>query len=183
MDTSSNLHYNRFFNLDQSEKNAALLSAAQLSAHTVELIDLINAGANLEAVDEEGKNALTLAILHGLTHTVGILINAGANVDAVAPCFSYVGETPLMVATRLGLGHIVELLIQANANLEETTRYAQTAISYALEYGHNDIYDYLINEKNKHDYNQAVLTNQKALFKILCIFDTPPLPFNIMAMQ
>lgn len=54
------------------------------------------------------------------------------------------GMTPLMVASMLGLPNMVQALIDAGASVNRATPEGKTAVTYAIEYGHDDLLNLLI---------------------------------------
>ena len=73
---SRNQKFKRFHSFTQEEKDGLLLAASKLSGHEKDVFDVIEEGANLEAVDKDGNTALTLAMQHNLEKTVKVLISA-----------------------------------------------------------------------------------------------------------
>ena len=67
---------------DRSSEETAQENVAGESTvvETVKL--LLKAGANVDAADEDGDTALTLAACNGHVEMVKLLLKAGANVDA-----------------------------------------------------------------------------------------------------
>jgi ankyrin repeat protein len=72
---------------------------------------LIRAGADINAMDTEGRTALILAAAHGHQTTVRLLLDAGADTNVVDNS----GRTPLMWAALSGYVDIVQALTDAGA--------------------------------------------------------------------
>jgi ankyrin repeat protein len=88
---------------------------------------LIDAGAQLEAMDDHGETALFGASDTNHPAVVSLLLTAGANVDA----FSSSGRTPLMAAADAGCPEVVELLLAAGAGTNHKDRFGMTALDLA----------------------------------------------------
>ena len=92
-----------------------LLLAAQ-EGHAGVVADLIEAGANVDAVDSKsGAFPLLLAAQNGHAGIVAALVKAGANVDAVN---SKSGTFPLLLAAQEGHAGVVADLIEAKAKVD-----------------------------------------------------------------
>ena len=94
-------------------------------------------GANVDAVDEYGDTALTVAAEHGHTDVVNALAGThGANVDAA----NRDGWTALMYAAWQGHTAVVNALAGTHgANVDAVNRDGKTALMLAAEHGHTDI--------------------------------------------
>jgi uncharacterized protein len=101
---------------------------------------LINAGADVNAKDNDGWTALHLAAKYGDLDVVKALINAGADLN-VQDNF---GRTALHWAARNGKLDIVKALINAGADLNTQTSYDWTALYLAARNGNLDIVKALI---------------------------------------
>jgi ankyrin repeat protein len=101
--------------------------------------ELIHAGAQVDAQDEEGFTALHHAAARGHRGVVESLIAARADVHAR----SAAGETPLMLASRPLFGEVgeglggdlgtVELLLRAGSDVSARSATGKTALSIAQE--------------------------------------------------
>lgn len=78
------------------------------------LNQLIEAGANIHAIDKDGASALSLAALNGSTDCLRLLIDAG--IDVNTPDENAL-TSPLMHAIAIGNVRCVELLIEADADI------------------------------------------------------------------
>ena len=89
---------------------------------------LVSAGHDVNATEDGGATALTLAAFRGHDKIVQYLVAHGANVNKA----DAQGWTPLMVASELGYLKIVKILLEAGANVHARTTDGKTAMSLAL---------------------------------------------------
>ena len=98
--------------------NPALLAA--VSVKNLELVrKWLAAGANPNAVDDDGLTALIVAANSGHAEVVKILLSAGANLNAV----SDKGSTALIWATFNGHAEVAKILLSAGANPNAVNRF------------------------------------------------------------
>lgn len=136
------MDFNPYMALTQGNKDAELLKAAKKGhTHTVPL--LINANANLDAVDSDGWTALMFSAYRDHIYITQLLINANCNLDLA----NIDGYTALMLAAEEGHAEIVRLLINANANLDTVDKYGDTALMLAAKMDYIDIVRLLIKAK------------------------------------
>lgn len=102
---------------------------------------LIQAGANVAAIDKSGYTALILACYHGYEEAVEVLLKLGAAVDQADGAR---GNTALMGAAFKGLADIVETLLEAGAHPDAVNKAGQTALMFAALFGRSAIVDQLI---------------------------------------
>lgn len=125
---------------DVNEKNKLGKSALMLAAvkGRPEMVqDLLNAGANVNDIDQYENNALIQLVMekemHPLTEdeklVINILIDSGATVDEKTRYSG--GKTALMLAAGLGHLRMVRLLIKAQANVNEVDDKGATALMSA----------------------------------------------------
>lgn len=102
---------------------------------------LLDAGANVQALTPLGVSALSLAIANGSAPMVQLLLEAGADPAQLEPA----GETLLMSAAAVGVDAVVEALLAAGAavNAVDAT-FGQTALMVAAREGHADVVETLL---------------------------------------
>ena len=101
-----------------------------------EVLELLRAGADVNAAQGDGMTALHWAAENGQSELADVLVFAGANPEAATRLG---GFTPVMVASRAGQPDIVRLLADAGANLAATTETGETALHYAAWSGNAEI--------------------------------------------
>ncbi len=123
---------------------------------------LIENGAEIDAMDSQGKTPLFWAINSGNENLINIarmLIDKGADVNIVTST----DETPLLVACKKGHAEVVRLLLKNNAGtgtVEKTTN--RTLLHLAAINGYGDIAGQLI--KKGIDLNAVDNNNRNALY-------------------
>lgn len=101
---------------------------------------LVDAGGNVNAVNEYQVSPLSLACEYGCEDAVAALIRHDADVSATR-----LGkETPLMLAARTGNAAIVRALVKHGANVNAKEVGGQTALMWAAAAGNLDAVDALI---------------------------------------
>ncbi|EOQ97668.1 ankyrin repeat protein [Leptospira wolbachii serovar Codice str. CDC] len=103
---------------------------------------IVKAGADLEAINEFGQTPLIVAVLVKNETIVKELVSLGSNLDRPD---TIEGQTPLLLAARDGSFEIVKFLLEKNANPSLKNKKGQTALSLALENGHQKIVELLKN--------------------------------------
>jgi ankyrin repeat protein len=96
---------------------------------------LIDAGANLEAMNVYGETALFCASESSDPAVASLLLAAGAKVDSV----NCVNKTPLIWAAFCGSSKIVKLLLGAGSDKEHRDRHGMTALDYATVYNKPEV--------------------------------------------
>ena len=90
----------------------------------------------------EGKSALMLASSNGHCDVIKLLLEKGAKVNLQDSN----GQTSLIYASMCGKTEVVQLLIKYNADTSiMETLTGRTAIDMAIEEGHSDIVELLLN--------------------------------------
>ncbi len=107
-----------------------VLIAAAMSnrSHPSTLALLLEAGLNVNAVDQFGRNALYWSARMGTPETIALLLEAGADPYARGP-FS---ETALMSAVKSGQIDNVRALVEAGAELHAADRKGHNALHHAV---------------------------------------------------
>ena len=119
--------------------NSVLHCAAYIGSGSL-IKDLLNAGANLNAKNENGVTPLLKALVEMQTNiilsrykeyemAVNILIDEGADLEIKE---SEYGWNPLHQAAFIGSASIIKNLLNAGANLNAKTRSEQTPLLIAL---------------------------------------------------
>ena len=102
---------------------------------------LIKAGADVNAVDKNGRTPIRMAARYGNVAMVSVLIKAGADVNAADKN----GRTPIRMATGYGYKVVVSMLIKAGADVNAADRYGSTPLHLAAEKGHKKVALLLVN--------------------------------------
>ena len=101
----------------------------------VTLKALIEAGADVNAQDNQGCTSLTFATQEGNPMIVMELIKAGADVNLAG----HDGVTPLHLAVQNGHEGCAAMLIQAGADVHRRTNTGMTPIKFAIDNEHDKI--------------------------------------------
>lgn len=99
---------------------------------------LLDAGADVDALDEHGQTALMNAAYRGDAELVQVLIGRGANLNVTAKY----RLTALMLAVINGHTAVVRVLVRAGADKEikgSTGHFDRTPLQYAEDNGNSDI--------------------------------------------
>jgi ankyrin repeat protein len=121
------------------EEGMTLLIYAAMSAPKL-VVPLLNAGANVNAKNDDHCTSLLFAVSNGDAETTHILIRKGAKLD-VGNKFD---TTPLMVAAQGGHVDIVKMLLKAGANAKAQNHSGLGAIDYAVKNGSNEVIQALV---------------------------------------
>ena len=100
---------------DDDESNTALILASQ-NGRPMVVAALLEAGADVDAANDNGDTPLILARLVGHGHIVDALLKAGANVSAV----DQFGSCALFYASRQGHCGLVDALLAAGADVNHS---------------------------------------------------------------
>jgi ankyrin repeat protein len=117
-----------------------LFEAARLGRVDV-IPALLQAGADLSAIDTSGNTALILASYHGHDAAAHMLLALGADPDQPD---TKRGNTALMGAAFKGYGEVAHRLLEAGADPHAVNREGQTALMFAALFGRNALVDRLI---------------------------------------
>lgn len=104
----------------------ALIRASDLG-QTRKVHQLLQMGANVNAMGSDGSTALSMASNFDDAELVGMLLTAGAKVDSRDD----EGSTPLMVAAYNGNAEVVQLLLEANADINAENEEGITPVAAA----------------------------------------------------
>jgi len=116
----------------------ALICACYKNIGTAKL--LIEAGADVYTVDEEGETALMTASRRGNLEVVKLLIEKGADVNAE----NKAEWTALMRASMDGHLEVAKFLVESGANINDICCWGTTALMLASIRGHLEIVELLI---------------------------------------
>lgn len=148
------------------------LTLAACGGHTELAMLLIERGANIEEINDEGYTPLMEAAREGHEEMVALLLSQGANINAqtdetqetaltLACCGGFLevadfllkagadlelgASTPLMEAAQEGHLELVRYLLDYyHANVNAQTQTGDTALTYACENGHTEVASLLL---------------------------------------
>lgn len=105
------------------------------------VLELLDRGANVNALNQNGESALMLAAgVCQFSSVVRTLLNKGGQANVS----SKYGLTPLILAAANGCRASLELLLDAGADKNRKDYQGKTAQMYAIETGRNDIVELLL---------------------------------------
>ena len=134
---------------DKNGRTALMLACMRNNKEIVEL--LIKSGSNINEINNDGRTALIITIIHGYRHSyyevIKLLIKSGINVDTQ----DKYQNTALIQSIWSGHKEIVELLIKAGASLNLKNNKNKTALDEANESQHKDILSFMIDSQKKRE--------------------------------
>ncbi|MEK5109066.1 ankyrin repeat domain-containing protein [Cytobacillus sp. FSL K6-0129] len=130
------------------------------------LLTLLNIGANINALDDEGNTAVMAATQQNQVEIVQVLIAHGADINIRNKRLDNV----LLYAGAEGLLEIVQLAIQAGADTTITNRYGGIAIIPACERGHIEVVKELLTHSDT-DVNHINNLHWTALLEAIILSD------------
>jgi hypothetical protein len=116
------------------------LSKAAARGDTESIVALIEAGADVDERDADGRTPIMAATRGNHVETVRALIEAEANVDIQDNRL----DNPFLYAGAEGLLEILRLTIAAGADASLTNRFGGTALIPASERGHAEVVEELL---------------------------------------
>ncbi len=128
-----------------------LFDAARLGRDDM-IAALLQAGADIAALDPKGYTPLILASYHGHEGATEALLEHGAPVDQQD---GVRGNTALMGVAFKGYKPIAGLLLDAGADPDVTNAGGQTALMMAALFGHSAIVDLLIDRGSNPHFQDA----------------------------
>ncbi|KAA3678593.1 ankyrin [Paragonimus westermani] len=135
--------------LNLSEMDQNFLRAAR-AGNLAKVVELLNAGVNINLCNPIGLTALHLASKEGFVDVVAELIHRGADFDAPTKK----GNTALHIASLAGHFQVVQQLLDAGANVNRQSVIGFTPLYMAAQENHIDVVDLLL----KRGANQALTT-------------------------
>lgn len=121
------------------EITATPIHAASWNGHAEIVQVLIEAGANINALDEWGFSPLMAASEVGNVQVVRLLVRAGAEVNFINECQDCSGETALTLAAQSGYIDVVELLLRSGVDTTHQTDDGLTALDLAKQANHSRV--------------------------------------------
>lgn len=116
---------------ESSDRNTPLHVAAM--AGNVEAVRFMLAnGANADALDEDGRTALMMALHNNQQPAATALIEGGANLEIR----DREGKTALMFAGAKGHANAVDAMVKKGVSVDAQNRNGSTALMFAAENGH-----------------------------------------------
>jgi len=134
--------------IHEEDTRPLLIEASDLG-HEDTVRVLLDAGANPDVQDAQGRTALLLSVSQGVSGTAKVLLEKNASPDMK----DNTGKTPLMMAAKNGFRRIVRLLLDYDADINAIEYNEQsfgevssrmTALSYAVRGGHAGIVSMLL---------------------------------------
>ena len=151
-----------------------LIEAIQ-AGNSGKALELVAAGAPLEARDPENRTPLLLATHANLVEIARALIGAGADVNAK----DNIHDTPFLYAGAEGRNEILKsILATGKANLADTNRYGGTALIPAAHHGHPETVRILL--ATAIDVNHANKLGWTALLEAVILGDGGPVHQDIV---
>jgi len=117
---------------------------ATSAGHLDRVCELLDAGAEIDALDKHGQTALMNAAHRGDAELVRVLIQRGANLNHT----SKYKLTALMLAVIAGHSEVVRMLVAAGADRQmkgSKGTFACTPLQYAERYGKSELVSLLRN--------------------------------------
>ncbi len=129
-------------NGDEPTEDGGALHEAAAFGHTNLIPVLIDAGADIEAIDARGFTPIYRATENGDLVTVRALLDAGANPQGTDG-WSFIGLEPIHYAAKTGNAAVVQALLDAGASADWTTSATMgdgyNALGFAIRGGHLDV--------------------------------------------
>ncbi|AVP87409.1 hypothetical protein phytr_4590 [Candidatus Phycorickettsia trachydisci] len=127
---------------DSNLKNDQGLTPLMYAAAYVDIMEeLLNANADVNALDQDRNTALHIAAHAGETDAVQLLLDAGADANIT----SEFGYTPLYRAVQVENIDTIHKLLKKGANVDAKTHKGKTPLHEAAEVGNIDVVEILLN--------------------------------------
>ena len=105
---------------------------------------LLDGGADIEAIDEDGRSALMLAAYHGNYEIMELLLDRGADVNAK----DHFGWSALMEAAFYNDSTAMDFLLDNGAEFDSKDSEVLTGISLVVADGNTELATLLLNDGN-----------------------------------
>lgn len=113
-----------------------------------EVMDALNAGAELTAKNSLGHSPAYVAASNGFHHVLSLLLERGASATDVA----LDGSTPLHAACENNHDRAAKILLKYNARVDVAALSGYTPLHLAVKHGHSEIVSILLAAKAKYDF-------------------------------
>ncbi len=130
---------NPYASLSAAELGERLLSASS-NGRTVEVEQLLEAGAKTEVRDSRDRTPLLLAVTNDRVAAAQVLVDAGADLDALDDRH----DTPWLVTGVTGSVEMAKALLPAKPDLTIRNRFGGISHIPASERGHADYVEYVL---------------------------------------
>lgn len=150
---------------EENTMNQQLIDLAE-QGETEKVLNLLEEGAKINTMSENGTTAVMAATQNHHTDTVEALIQQGANIDIR----NNNEDNVLLYAGAEGFLDIVKLAIDAGADTTLTNRYGGTALIPAAERGHVDVVKVLVTHSDT-DINHINNLHWTALLEAIILAD------------
>ncbi len=131
----------------RNEENMTGLMVAARVGNAGEIKALLDAGADIHAVNENGSDALMFAAYAGKAIVAQQLMTAGSDVNRA----NNKGHTPLMSASAHGFSHTLQVLLGQGADSRLKDNDGATALDYAKDNEHQDVVEKLVRRRQIED--------------------------------
>lgn len=136
-------NYNNMINECNNRGQNILLLCLKLAHQDVNFIEfLLNNGANINAVNSNGDNALHISVNYGRLDFINYFIQKGLDVNSV----NNIGNSALHIACENGYLDIVKKLIDNSCNVNAVNSLGYTCLHVASKYGQMSVIKYLVND-------------------------------------
>jgi hypothetical protein len=116
---------------EQADQSKGLLAAAAAD-DAARIVELLAEGADIEAVDDDGRSPLLLATRHNAIEAARALVDAGADVNAMDANH----DSPFLCAATEGHLDILRMTLNSGADLDSVDANGGIALNPAAHNGH-----------------------------------------------